>query len=110
VLEYAMASRTITLFTDDIDGTEDNVSTVSFSFDGTSYEIDLSDKNRSALEEALSLYIGHARRIGRKTGIAGSRTVKVNPGEIRAWARGQGLQVPERGRIPQAVLDAWDDK
>jgi hypothetical protein len=28
--------------------------------------------------------------------------------ELRAWARRNGLDVPARGRIPRAVVDAWE--
>jgi predicted xylose isomerase-like sugar epimerase len=35
---------------------------------------------------------------------------KSNAAEIRAWAKDQGLQVPDRGRIPQEVMDAWNAK
>lgn len=36
----------------------------------------------------------------------------VSPGQadaavVRAWARANGYEVPERGRIPLAILDAW---
>lgn len=30
-----------------------------------------------------------------------------SPAEIRHWARAQGIDVPERGRIPASVRDAW---
>ncbi len=30
------------------------------------------------------------------------------PAEIRAWARAQGLPVPERGRIPASIRQAWE--
>ena len=29
--------------------------------------------------------------------------------ELRAWARAQGLVVPDRGRVPSSVLRAWDE-
>ena len=48
-----MAKTTIVQLTDDLDGSEAD-KTVSFSLDGVSYEIDLSQKNASALEKAFS--------------------------------------------------------
>jgi hypothetical protein len=27
--------------------------------------------------------------------------------EVRAWARGQGIDCPATGRVPKAVVDAW---
>lgn len=32
----------------------------------------------------------------------------TSPADIRAWARGNGVHVPERGRIPASVRQAWD--
>ncbi|MFD3654364.1 histone-like nucleoid-structuring protein Lsr2 [Streptomyces sp. NPDC058620] len=30
-----------------------------------------------------------------------------NQGEVRSWARGRGLDVPARGTIPAAIVQAW---
>lgn len=32
---------------------------------------------------------------------------KVDPAKVRAWARKQGLGVPDRGRLPDDVLDRY---
>lgn len=32
---------------------------------------------------------------------------EVNPAEVRAWARNNGFHVPDRGRLPQNVIDAY---
>ncbi|MFI6415367.1 histone-like nucleoid-structuring protein Lsr2 [Streptomyces sp. NPDC050585] len=31
----------------------------------------------------------------------------INTAEVRAWARNQGYDIPERGRIPGAIIVAW---
>ena len=57
-----MAQKVHIVLVDDLDGS-DASETVSFGLDGTSYEIDLNDKNAAALRDALSGYVGHARKV-----------------------------------------------
>ena len=63
--------------------------TVTFGLDGTTYEIDLNDKNAAALREALAAYVGHARKVsGRRRAAA-------------AEVRGRGDQRTERRGDPR---------
>ena len=107
-----MAQRVNVVLVDDIDG-KDASETLSFALDGVDYEIDLSEKNAGELRNALSLYIGHARRTGgrRKSGRRASTTGSAAGGtpaaEIRAWARENGWDVPERGRVSAEVREAY---
>jgi hypothetical protein len=96
---------------DDIDGTDAD-ETVTFALDGVNYEIDLSAANADKLREALSLYIGHGRKVsGRRRSAGGRRSVASTSGpsaaEIRAWARENGYDVPERGRVSAEVREAY---
>ncbi|QWZ07216.1 Lsr2 family protein [Nocardioides panacis] len=107
-----MAQRVNVVLVDDIDGS-DAEETVSFALDGVDYEIDLSDQHAGELRNALSLYIGHARRTGgrRKSGRRASTPAADDGGtsaaEIRAWARENGWDVPERGRVSAEVREAY---
>lgn len=109
-----MARKVQVILTDDLDGNGAD-ETVTFALDGTSYEIDLSSKNSKALRDALSVYVGHARRVtrGRRSGTsAGGRsaatTDRAQTQAIRDWARRNGHKVSDRGRIPSTVLDAFN--
>ncbi len=105
-----MAQKVSIILVDDIDG-GDASETVQFGIDGTSYEIDLSEGNASALREALAGYVGHARKVGsgRRTRRASSAgTSSVDAKDVRAWARANGHTVPDRGRIPADVREAYD--
>ena len=68
-----MAQKVHIVLEDDLDGS-DATQTVSFGLDGTSYEIDLNDKNANALRDALAKYVGHGRKVtgsrrgGRRSG------------------------------------------
>ncbi|WP_193606846.1 histone-like nucleoid-structuring protein Lsr2 [Nocardioides lijunqiniae] len=108
-----MAQKVNIVLVDDIDGS-DATETVVFGLDGTSYEIDLNDKNAAGLRDALSPYVGHARksgsaggrRSGKKSGSAASNGPSAR--EVRDWARSNGYTVPDRGRIPADVRSAFD--
>lgn len=108
-----MAQKVNIVLVDDIDGSE-ATETVSFGLDGTSYEIDLNDKNASALRDALAGYVGHARKVGaasrrgRRSSSASSAGSGPSPKEIRDWARSQGMDVPERGRVSADVRAAYE--
>ena len=107
-----MAQRVNVVLVDDIDDSEAS-ETVGFGLDGVDYEIDLSDEHAAELRDALSLYIGHARRVGgrRKGGRRGSAASASSDGtsaaDIRAWARENGWEVPERGRVSAEVREAF---
>ncbi len=103
-----MAQKVHITLEDDLDG-GDATETVSFGLDGKTYEIDLNDKNAAALRAALARYVGAARRSGRGTTVAKRRTqMGTSAREIRDWARSNGHKVPDRGRIPADVRDAFE--
>jgi hypothetical protein len=107
-----MAKKVQVLLVDDIDKSSPADETVSFSLDGVSYEIDLTSENASKLRDDLAVWIGHAERTGgrrstgRSTGKSSGR--KADLGSVRAWARENGHQVSDRGRISAEVQAAYD--
>src|SRR6476469_2274290 len=109
-----MAQKVNIVLVDDIDGSE-ATETVSFGLDGTSYEIDLNDANAAALRDALAAYVGHARKVGsarrgRRTPAAAAAAAAGGPSarEIRDWARSNGYDVPDRGRVSAEVREEFD--
>lgn len=108
-----MAKQTVVteLLVDDLDGsTADR--TVYFSWDGTSYEIELSKRNAVAFEKAVKPYVDAARRTrssgGRARRAANSRSGKRDLSAIRDWASQNGFEVSARGRIASSVIDAYE--
>ena len=96
-----MAQRVQIILEDDFDGgTADE--TVTFALDGTEYEIDLSAKNAAGLREAISPWLGHARKTGGgpKRGAAESSGSNSSTRDIRARALAPGHEVSSRGRVP----------
>jgi Lsr2 len=115
-----MAQKTIVTLVDDLTGEEaENVSTVEFAIDGVTYELDLTDENSTKLHDTLSQYAKAGRKIG------GQRRSDPRPGRamksagrtagynretlksIREWAKKNGHNVSDRGRLSAEVLQAW---
>jgi hypothetical protein len=99
---------TMTEYTDDLDGAEAS-RTVIFGYEGVSYEIDLSEANATAFEDAVALYVGHARRArsSRRSGRRSSGS-RGDLGAVRAWAAENGMEVAPRGRLSSEILAAYD--
>ncbi len=104
-----MAQRIQTLLIDDLDGGE-AAGTVRFGLDGTEYEIDLSAAHSDELRKALEQYLAHARRTG-GTARNAARTRRgggtVESAKVRDWAKGQGIEVKDRGRVPADVVEQY---
>jgi hypothetical protein len=107
-----VAQKITTLFIDDIDGGEAD-GTVRFALDGTDYEIDLNAKHSEELRSALGKYVSHARKVGgaarRAGGRGAGRVVRgsssaLNTTEIRNWARENGYDIKDRGRVPADLV------
>lgn len=114
-----MAQKTRVVLVDDLEGGEAD-ETVTFALDGVSYEIDLSAEHASQLRDAFAPWVGHARRAGGRqtgrrptgggtagSGRGGATGAGVDTAAVRAWARENGYQVSERGRIAGTVLEAY---
>ncbi|WP_422114630.1 histone-like nucleoid-structuring protein Lsr2 [Brachybacterium sp. UNK5269] len=102
-----MARKTTILLTDDIDGSE-ATGTVSFGLDGVAYEIDLNDDNAQQLRDELATWAEKARRVGgRRTTGARSTGSANETAKIRAWARENGHEVNERGRLSKEIREAY---
>lgn len=105
-----MAQRVNVVLVDDLDGDE-AAETVSFALDGVDYEIDLNEGNAEALRQALGRYIDAGRRVGgrRRKGakVAAGGNSGPSAADIREWARANGWDVPERGRVSAEVREAY---
>jgi hypothetical protein len=100
-----MAQKVQTLFIDDLDGSEAD-GTVRFGLDGTDYEIDLNTKHAQQLRDALARYLSASRRAGNAPGRPSRSTPAhgLNTTEVREWAKTQGIDVKDRGRVPADLV------
>jgi hypothetical protein len=116
------------VITDDLDGSP-NAKTITYTFEGQEYEIDLSEANLEKLREALKPYLEKSRLVEREqpilqvvpsgrgrrrsTGTGPSSSGRSDLGQVREWAKEQqearGWKVADRGRIPQNIIDAYDE-
>jgi len=108
-----MAQKILTILEDDLDGGKAD-ETVVFSLDGSAYEIDLSSKNAQKLRDAFAPFVSSARKAGARSGPGRGRGGRggrgsggPDPAEVRAWAREQGLNVSERGRVSGEILEKY---
>lgn len=110
-----MAQKVQVTLVDDLDESE-AAETVHFGLDGRSYEIDLSSKNADALRQSLARYVDKARRPARGGAARGAglrapggraSTDREQNKAIREWAKREGLDVSDRGRISKEVVDQY---
>jgi Lsr2 len=104
-----MAKTVNVVITDDLDGSPD-AETVTFSFDGQGYEIDLGKKNRARFQKSLQPFMDAGRRTAHRRTVRAARSAgpRIDRAAVRAWAAGQGLKVSERGRISAEVLSRYE--
>ncbi|MGW1072531.1 histone-like nucleoid-structuring protein Lsr2 [Streptomyces sp. NPDC002537] len=108
-----MAQKVQVLLVDDLDGGEAD-ETVTFALDGKSYEIDLTTANADKLRDALADYVKSARRTGGRTAgargkaRAGATGGSPDTAKIRAWAKKNGYNVNDRGRVPADIREAYE--
>jgi hypothetical protein len=109
-----MAQKTVVTVVCDLphDGEIEGNETVSFAFDGTSYEIDVCSAHAKELQDNFGPYAEHGRRIigagSRRRGRARTGPGRERSAEIRAWARQRGHKVSERGRIPASIIQEYE--
>jgi hypothetical protein len=111
-----MAQKTDVRLIDDLDGSEAE-GTVTFGFEGKSYEMELSKANEENLRQILEPYITAARRAaGARGGLGGQkagarRSVSTHAlgdlAAMRAWARERGMKVSDRGRVPKMIAQEF---
>jgi hypothetical protein len=105
-----MARKVIEELVDDIDGQEAS-ETVKFSYRGTDYEVDLSEKNMAKMDKALARYVGVARKVKTTRPVrtlTRANAVGPDPRDIREWAKSEGIEVSARGRVPADVTRQYE--
>ncbi len=102
----------ITLLCDLDDGNVEAEETLHFSLADTTYEVDVCGEHALQIRDGLQPFVAHARKISlassgrRRPGRpAGGRDQTAG---IRAWAKDQGIQVNDRGRIPASVVKEYE--
>ncbi|WP_037681141.1 Lsr2 family protein [Streptomyces griseus] len=107
-----MAQKVQVLLVDDLDGGEAD-ETVTFALDGKTYEIDLTTANADKLRSLLDPYLKGGRRTGGRASGGRGKARAASSGsqdtaQIRAWAKENGLEVNDRGRVPATIREAYE--
>ncbi|MGW7385365.1 histone-like nucleoid-structuring protein Lsr2 [Streptomyces sp. NPDC054794] len=107
-----MAQKVQVLLVDDLDGGEAD-ETVTFALDGKTYEIDLTTSNADKLRSLLDPYVKGGRRTGGRASGGRGKARAASGGsqdtaQIRAWAKENGYEVNDRGRVPASIREAYE--
>lgn len=117
----AQQTRTITDYVDDIEEKrfeQGEGESLTFSFDGKTYEIDLNTKNAGKMRKAFQFYVDHARPAAHVSPAAPFRSRGRGPNatgadrdydlaDLRAWAKREGIELPSRGRIKGSIIEQY---
>lgn len=110
-----MAQKIITELLCDMhdDGTTPALHTITFEWNGSALEIDVCQKHHDSIEKSITPTIEKARRVTSNvrpisSGKKYTRTPKSPEAvKVREWARAQGMTMPDRGRIPNAISEQY---
>jgi hypothetical protein len=107
-----VAHRTQIVLIDDLDGKEitDGGQSISFSVNGVTWEIDLSDKNAKRFETAFEPFMAAGRKVSGRPGRGVRSSVRtVDTKAVRAWAASNRIELAKRGRIPREVIQRYHE-
>jgi hypothetical protein len=109
--------KTVITKIDDLTGKEyEEGETITFTFQGRAYEIDLSKRNAADFEKKMARYMENGRKVSTP-----GRTHRAPKGDgrrvkhdkeyvhtVRTWAKENGFEVSDRGRVPLSVYEAFE--
>lgn len=100
-----MARRFI--LSDDLTGNEsEDVTNHVYMIDNVFYEVDFSVASFALFEKALAEFIKVSRETRRITATAKGEASQAEV--IRQWAKANGMEVAEKGRLSEDVINAYD--
>lgn len=106
-----MAKHFTVTLTDDVTGETlgDDGHTVDFTWiDGKRRQLDLTNDTYNAMIEAMAPYVDAAQILTNKGAPVKRTRAKTGTKEIRSWARRNGYEVSDRGRIPDDIVQAYE--
>lgn len=86
-----------------------------FAVNGIHYRIDLSNKNAAKFDKDMEKWVTAAERVSKPSEGTRRRGRASRPGadaglplgEIRAWAKDNGYEISDRGRVAAEIVRAW---
>lgn len=110
-----MAQKVVVLKISDVSGKElgEDGQTLTFGWLGVDYSIDLSQEEADEFAKVMTPWVDVATRIGgrrqARTASSGTQRDPSQTAKIREWAKDNNFKVSSRGRIPQEVVDAYEE-
>lgn len=96
-----------------VDDDRDAAETLDFAYRGVDYQIDLSAPNARALDKLLAPILNVSRRREERpmTGRSVAETPRSAPAAkaVRVWARNEGIEVSDRGRVRVDVVKRYQE-
>lgn len=106
-----MAKRVVTQLVSDLSGDElapGEGETIAFTYRSVNYTIDLTDKEAAGFDNSIAMYLEHATKVGgRRKSTSTATASDYSAKDVRAWAKENGIEVPDRGRIPGEVVEKY---
>lgn len=108
-----MAKKVVVQSVCDLCQEREAVDTFRFGWDLFNYEIDVCQEHADEINEVMERMVQSGRRLGSP---ARSVEVEVAPPlareqvstlEVRTWAKREGIEVSERGRIPDELFERY---
>jgi len=106
---------------DDLDNNLEAAERIFFTVRGQDFQIDLTEEHAQEFDEALEKYVNAATKLEPQQAIPITRgrrrfgtdqqqpaRSKQEVAQIREWAKANGREVSDRGRIPKNVLEAYE--
>lgn len=91
----------------------DATETLDFSYRGTDYQLALSARDARALDKLLAPVLEASRRRRRRNVTRGPVAKAPNGAPsaktVRAWAKDEGIEVSDRGRVAAGVMQRYED-
>src|SRR4029077_19032926 len=100
-MEVGVGTKTTVALEDDLEGGPAD-ETLQFRVGTVEYEIDLNASNADRFRAQMAPFVLHARKANRtqRQRPARSASGRQHSADVRAWAKEQGIQVSDRGRMP----------
>lgn len=108
-----MARETVQIYFDDLTGEPveaDDVQTIKFAWEGKPLRLDLTEENADKLEEVMKPYLDAATLVTSSEIKKTPKPRRTDLDKVRSWARENGMEVSDRGRVPIKILDAYDNR
>jgi hypothetical protein len=102
-----MAEHVETKVVDDLDPSLPGELRTVLGYNDRVVRLDLSKKNHQRLLEALAPFLEHGQVLPGINLVREDVKRRTNPYLIRTWASNKGLEIQQRGRIPQEIEDQY---